>query len=118
MQTAPRIEPGGHDRREHGRRSSHCLHLTPGELAGRREALLPGLAARAQRVARAEHGYRLVFAPAPELLRAIADVVEAERHCCQFLRFELTVEAGLGAVSLTVTGPAGTQEMLAGLLAQ
>lgn len=78
--------------------------LTPGELAGRRGALLPGLAARAQRVARAEHGYRLVFAPAPELLRAIADVVEAERHCCQFLRFELTVEAGLGAVSLTVTG--------------
>ena len=75
-------------------------------------------AAGAESVEALENGYRLSVALAPGLLRAIADVIEAERQCCQFLRFDLTVEAGLGPVSLTLTGAPGAQEMLAELLAR
>jgi len=39
------------------------------------------------------------------------------RQCCQFLRFDLVVEAGLGPVTLTLSGPEGTADMLRSLLA-
>jgi hypothetical protein len=89
--------------------------LAPGELAARRDGLLPGVAMRAEQVEPVDNGYRLVFSPAPDLLKDIAAVIEAERQCCQFLQFELRIAPGLGPITLMMTGPAGTQEMLAAL---
>lgn len=89
--------------------------LTPDERATRREALLPGLVTRADGVERLPDGYRLRFAAAPALLADIAGVIDAERQCCRFLRFELRVEPDLGPTWLTLTGPSGTTEMLGSL---
>jgi hypothetical protein len=86
--------------------------LKPAELAARREGLLPGLAARAQERADLADGFRWRFAPSREVLEAIALVIDAERRCCPFLRFDLTVHEGGGPVWLAVTGPSGTRELL------
>jgi hypothetical protein len=43
-------------------------------------------------------------------------MIDAVRQCCQFLRFQLTVEAAGGPVVLDVTGPAGSQEFLLAIL--
>lgn len=90
--------------------------LTPGELAERRDGLLPGLVARANATERVAGGYRFRFDPANGLLAEIAAVVDAERRCCRFLRFGLVVEPGDGPVELEVTGPEGTAEFLSDLV--
>jgi hypothetical protein len=58
----------------------------------------------------------LEFAPSGDTIVLIARVVEAERHCCRFLRFGMTVEPDGGPVSLDLTGPAGTRDFLSALL--
>jgi hypothetical protein len=55
-------------------------------------------------------------APMGETLATIARAVEAERHCCRFLRFGITVEPDGGPVFLELTGPAGTREFIGALL--
>ena len=90
--------------------------LQPDELKQRAENLVPGLASTATRCVPIEGGYRFEFAPARHTLSEIAGVIDAERQCCRFLRFQLTVEPDEGGVQLDVTGPAGTQEFLANLV--
>ena len=87
--------------------------LTPDELRRRRDALLPGIIARASRYEWLEDGFRFHFAPADGLVPAIAAMIDAERQCCRFLRFSLTAEPGEGSLTLDVTGPAGTADFLA-----
>ena len=86
--------------------------LDPADLAARREALLPGLAVRALTRETIPDGLRWLFAPTHDLLEQISRVIDAERRCCPFLRFQLTVEPDGGPVLLAVTGPTGTREFL------
>lgn len=90
--------------------------LTPEQLKDRRSGLLPGLLAKADGHLPIEGGWRFRFTPQPGTLAAIAQVIDAERQCCQFLRFDLTVEPGGAPFWLQVTGPAGTREFLQDLL--
>ena len=90
--------------------------LTPDELAARRRELLPGLAARAERIERIADGVRLLFAPAPDLLATIAGVIEAERQCCKFLGFALNAEPNDGPIALIITAPPAAQGILAELI--
>jgi hypothetical protein len=90
--------------------------LPPDQLNARRGELLPGLAARAKSRARIADGYQLEFEATGDVLHAIASVIAAERDCCRFLRFQVTVERDDGAIRLDVTGPAGTTQFLGGLL--
>lgn len=89
--------------------------LTPDAAKARRAQLLPGLVARAERRELIQDGYRLTFAPSSEMLRAIADTIAAERLCCRWLRFELTVPPDGGAIVLTLSGPDGARDFLAAL---
>ena len=90
--------------------------LSKDELGARRAHLLPGLAAAATRIDGLTDGYRLTFAPTSGVLETIARVIDAERHCCRFLRFQLTCEQDAAPITLDVTGPAGTREFLEELL--
>jgi hypothetical protein len=76
--------------------------------------LLPSLIAGAEAREELEDGYRFRFAKA-DVLAHLLRVIEAERKCCRFLRFEVLLEPDLGPISLTVTGPPGTREFLAAL---
>lgn len=81
----------------------------------RRENLLADLV---QRVASHEplpDGYRLRFVVSEDVLSLITRTIDAERRCCRFLRFQLTVEPAEGPVLLDLTGPPGTREFVAAL---
>jgi hypothetical protein len=90
--------------------------LTPDALRTRRAGLLSDLLQRAEAREYLPEGLRLRFVPTGETLAAIARAVEAERHCCRFLRFGITVEPDGGPIFLELTGPAGTREFIDALL--
>jgi hypothetical protein len=89
--------------------------LGPAALEARRQGLLADLVGRANQRLELPDGYRLRFAPSEHTLGAIARMVEAERHCCRFLRFTLTVEPDEGPITVDLTGPPGTREFLSAL---
>jgi hypothetical protein len=88
--------------------------LAPDQLRQGRDALLPGIIARAQRHDRLADGFRFYFIAVDGLIPAIATMIDAERQCCRFLRFTLIAESGEGSLLLDVTGPPGTVDFLAG----
>jgi hypothetical protein len=90
--------------------------LTPEALEARRLGLLSELVSRCEGYEQLTDGVRLRFSATSEMLSAIARAVEAERRCCRFLRFSITVEPDEGPILLELTGPQGTNEFLAGLL--
>ena len=90
--------------------------LTPEALRARRAGLLSDLVGRAEGREDLPEGLRLRFAPTAETLATIARAVEAERRCCRFLRFGITVEPDGGPVFLELTGPPGTGEFIGALL--
>jgi hypothetical protein len=95
-----------------------ACELTPAEIAARREGLLPGLLALAQERVTMGNGLRWRFAPSAEFLTAAAKTIDAERQCCRFLKFVLTVEPDSGDIWLEITGPLGTAEFLNTLMSE
>lgn len=85
-------------------------------LRARREGLLAALLRLSIGHELLPEGLRLRFAPSGETLASIARAVEAERQCCRFLRFTVTVEPDEGPLTLDLTGPQGTREFVAALL--
>lgn len=90
--------------------------LDPAALNARRSGLLQHLASRAIARREQDEGVLFTFIPSADLLAFIIQVIEAERRCCRFLRFELTVEPDEGPVRLQLSGPPGTREFLGALL--
>jgi hypothetical protein len=90
--------------------------LTSGELQQRKASLLPGVLARASHLEVLTDGYRARFSASDEVVRDLAAMIDAERQCCRFLRFQLTIEPDEGPVVLDVTGPPGTRDFLAAIL--
>jgi hypothetical protein len=90
--------------------------LDPEELKTRQGSLLPGLAAHVRAVRETSGGYEFEFAASREILAQLVDVIDAERQCCRFLKFELIVEPAEGPLRLRLGGPPGTREFLASLL--
>ena len=89
--------------------------LTPETVATRKAELLPGLFRRAENTEPTPDGYRLRFAPSAGMLQAIVSAIDAERRCCRFLRFDLTVEPDDGPLVLTLAGPPGAREFVAAM---
>jgi len=90
--------------------------LTPETMATRRAELLPGLVERAEEVEHLPDGLRLRFPASAEILAAISTTIAAERLCCRFLRFEVTVEPDAGPIHVSLRGPEGTRDFLTALL--
>ncbi len=84
--------------------------LTPDALGARKAALLPGLVRRA--TAREDDGDTVCLQFDAEDFRDVLTTVDAERRCCRFLRFDVTVEPDGGPIRLTLSGPPGTREFL------
>jgi hypothetical protein len=90
--------------------------LTPDALRARRDGLLADLLRHAEALEELPEGLRLRFAPTEGMLSTVARTVEAERHCCRFLRFVITVAPDGGPMFLELSGPPGTREFVAALL--
>ena len=82
----------------------------------RREELLRKIGDLTVRREATPDGCRLTFAATDDALVLIAEAINAERRCCRFLRFTLTVEPDAGPIYLDLSGPAGTSEFLSDLL--
>jgi hypothetical protein len=93
-----------------------ACELTPAELDARRTGLLADLLTLALERITVTNGLRWRFAPTAEFLTAAARSIDAERQCCKFLKFELTVEPDGGQMWLEITGPPGTAAFLNTLL--
>ena len=90
--------------------------LSPDALDARRKGLLSELLRRAQSHEFTADGLRVIFAADGETLAMIAQVVNAERLCCRFLSFVITVAPDGGPLTLELSGPAGSREFVAALL--
>jgi hypothetical protein len=82
------------------------------DLAGRQSELRDSVLAEAESVERLPVGYRWHFRGSRDLLGRLGAVIDAERHCCRFLRFALDVQPDLAAVTVEITGPEGTADFL------
>ena len=90
--------------------------LAPAELRAQRDALLPGLIPHALQRIRLPRGMRFVFGATARRLRQLYAVEQLEKRCCAFLEFRIEVTPGGGALTLDVTGPDGTEELLESLI--
>jgi hypothetical protein len=59
-----------------------------------------------------ENGYEYRFPNETHFISKIAEFVANERLCCPFLAFNLNVRSNDELISLSLTGPIGTQEFL------
>lgn len=91
-----------------------ACNLSPEELQERGGDLLPGLLELSDGQRPVEAGYVFSF-PAPAL-PTVFKVIESERECCPFFRFEVTIEPAAGPVSLVLSGPSGTREFIEGFI--
>jgi hypothetical protein len=88
--------------------------LTPDAAATRKAALLPGLVRRAESREDTPDGVRFRFSA--DVFSMLVSTVEAERQCCRFLRFDISIEPDSGPIWLSLSGPPGTRDFLAALL--
>jgi hypothetical protein len=65
-----------------------------------------------QGIQEAENGYEFTLANETELIHKVAEFISNERLCCPFLNFTLHVNSLGEPISLSLTGPVGTQDFL------
>jgi hypothetical protein len=86
--------------------------LSDAELRERRETVLQKVRSAVLVVKEIENGYAYEFASGGEVIMELAHLIDLEHRCCPFLKFQLTIEPGEGAVRLDLTGPEGTKDFL------
>jgi hypothetical protein len=89
----------------------------PAALRAHREELLTRLAAQATKQEETADGYAFTFEASSDTLKLLTTAIDAERQCCRWLRFAMTVEPDDGPITLTLSGPVGSREFLSGLFA-
>ena len=90
--------------------------LGPDGLKARKAELWARIRRLSTATERIEAGYRFEFTADTETLSVIVTMINSERTCCRFLRFDLRVERDDGPISLEITGPPGTQEFVDAML--
>jgi hypothetical protein len=86
--------------------------LNEADFQTRRGGLLQQVSEHALERKPVASGYALRFAPEDDVLEPLFRLIQLERTCCAFLRFELILEPDQGPVWLTLTGPEGTHAFL------
>ena len=86
--------------------------LTSPELQERRRLVLEKIRRGVLEIKELEDSYAYSFPSQGDWLRELAGLIDLERQCCPFLRFELIVEADRGPLWLELTGPVGTKDFL------
>ena len=64
------------------------------------------------KVASVQNGFAFDLPNETDLLNRVGGFIANERRCCPFLRFDLEVRGQTQPITLTLSGPEGTQEFL------
>jgi hypothetical protein len=59
-----------------------------------------------------QNGYEFVFPNDSRFITGIGEFIANERLCCPFLEFGLNVQSNDPSITLSLSGPVGTQEFL------
>jgi hypothetical protein len=90
--------------------------LSDEELRNREATLLAQFKAALIKREELDNGYLFCILGDKKSIALVSELIMAERECCPFLKFELSLEPGMGPVSVRMTGPAGTKEFLKSVL--
>jgi hypothetical protein len=90
--------------------------LTDEELRAREATLFAQFKSAVVSTEEIADGYLFRIPGDKKWIAVAADLIMAERECCPFLRFELAAEPGLGPVTVRMTGPSGTKEIISSFL--
>ena len=63
-----------------------------------------------------ENGYLFRILGDNKSIALVTELIIAERECCPFLKFEMSLEPAMGPINVRMTGPAGTKEFLKSIL--
>ena len=86
--------------------------LTARELQERSHHVLQKVRAALVETKEMENGYAYRLPSDGAWISELADLVNLERQCCLFLRFNIIVEPDNGSIWLELTGPEGTKDFL------
>ena len=86
--------------------------LSDAELRNRASTLLARFESAVIATEELPDGYVFWVPGDKKWMGVVWEAVVAERECCPFLTFELTAQSNMGPVSVRVTGPAGTKDIL------
>jgi hypothetical protein len=65
-----------------------------------------------QSIGELENGYQFTFPNESRTISMVAEFISNERLCCPFLQFTMKINSNNEPLTLSLTGPIGTQDFL------
>jgi|SRR5579864_90405 len=90
--------------------------LSDEELRNREATLLTQFKAALIESEEVDDGYVFRVRGDNKSIGLVTELIMAERECCPFLKFEVSLEPAMGSINVRMTGPAGTKEFLKSIL--
>ncbi len=90
----------------------YLCQLTGPELAKRKAKLQEEVFSQVLKITEAEDGYVFYFADDDDFLLKLMDYMLAEKKCCSFFQFDLSIKAHKGGIAWKISGAAEAKEML------
>ena len=92
--------------------SDLVCQLTGPELIKRKNALQQEVFHKVRKISEQKEGFTFYFDDEDEFLLKLTDYMLAEKKCCPFFSFKLSIGANNAGIALTVTGPPEAKELL------
>ena len=94
------------------RKTSLVCHLTSPELTRRKQEVIAVLKKQVLESKETAHGFAYQFRDSDDILDQLSEFIKAERQCCPFFTFTLTLGQGSEGVWLELAGPEGAKEFI------
>lgn len=88
-----------------------CKLTTP-ELRQRKETIIKNLKSQILAKEELKNGYAYKFPGTDSMIDELAEFVKAERECCDFFVFQLSISGDKGETRLEITGPKGVKDFI------
>jgi hypothetical protein len=89
-----------------------CCKLTSPQLQERKNTVITGIKLAITDKQEVQDGFVYTFAGTDQMLDQLLEFIKAERVCCPFFKFELTIKDPGGPVWLKITGPEGAKDFI------
>ena len=90
--------------------------LTGPELQKRKAALQQEIFSQVKELKEVENGYIFHFMDEGDFIEKLVDYMLAEKKCCPFFQFDLSILANNAGIAWKITGPPEAKEMIKSLV--